>query len=369
MASTEQPEPPTQSGLPGVDGAARPREALVATAVKFLHNPKVRESPLATRKAFLRKKGLTDEEVDLAIQRSGSTEEVLPLSHVGLPHPPYATQLTPAPPSYRWRDYGALTIIMVGIAFGFHQLYKKYILPLIMGSREDKKHLQRMESNIAAMSGTLTQTVIQLQQTLVHIQELLVQQQQKIQELSQELAAAETSSSTNRILDNQTVGELKAEIASLKGLLLSRRQFPSTPAIPKIPSWQIPLKSPSATGLPSVNHTNSSSDISPVSNESANSSPVKDGHQSPQDALGGPDGAHGINGDTCTPPPPDQVRMEVQGEEEKEEDDEEDDVSHVEEEEALSIQSQDRRGGDGQINEQVDKLRRPEGASNDSEVD
>ncbi|XP_054905627.1 peroxisomal membrane protein PEX14 isoform X2 [Poeciliopsis prolifica] len=393
MASTEQPDPPTQSGLPsGDDGTARPREALVATAVKFLQNPKVRESPLATRKAFLKKKGLTDEEVELAIQRSGSTEEVLPLSPVGLQTPPYAAQLTPVPPSYRWRDYGALTIIMVGIAFGFHQLYKakkhtesqptdsdiekcfpclKYILPLIMGSREDKKHLQRMESNIAAMSGTLTQTVTQLQQTLLHMQELLVQQQQKIQELSQELSAAETSSSTNRILDNQTVGELKAEIASLKGLLLSRRQFPSTPAIPKIPSWQIPLKSPSAVGSPSVNHTNSSSDISPVSNESANSSPVKDGHQSPQEALGGPDGAHSMNGDVHTTPPLDQVRMEVQGEEEKKDEDEEDDVSHVEEEEeeALSMQTEDRRGGDGQINEQVDKLRRPEGASNESEVD
>lgn len=373
MASTEQPDPPTQTGLPpGDDGTPRPREALVATAVKFLQNPKVRESPLATRKAFLKKKGLTDEEVELAIQRSGSTEEVFPLSPVGLPHPSYATQLTPAPPTgYRWRDYGALTIIMVGIAFGFHQLYKKYILPLIMGSREDKKHLQRMESNIAAMSGTLTQTVTQLQQTLVHIQELLVQQQQKIQELSQELSTAETSSSTNRILDNQTVGELKAEIASLKGLLLSRRQFPSTPALPKIPSWQIPLKSPSATGPASVNHNNSSSDISPVSNESTNPSPVKDGHPSPQDALGEPDGAHNINGVTCTTPPLDQVRMEVQGEEEKEErEDEEDDVSRVEEEdEVLSMQTEDRRGGDGQINEQVDKLRRPEGASNESEVD
>lgn len=66
----------------------------------------------------------------------------------------------------------------------------------------------------------------------------------------------------------------------------------------------------------------------------------------------------------------DQVRMEVQGEEEKKEEDE-DDVSHVEEEEeeSLSMQTEDRRGGDGQINEQVDKLRRPEGASNESEVD
>ncbi|XP_053172957.1 peroxisomal membrane protein PEX14 isoform X2 [Scomber japonicus] len=383
MASTDYPDPPTQPGLPpGDDAAAPPRESLITTAVKFLHNPKVRQSPLATRKAFLKKKGLTDEEVELAIQRSGSTEEVLPLSPLGAPHPLHAVQLATVPHSpagYRWRDYGALTIIMVGIAFGFHQLYKKYILPLIMGSREDKKHLQRMESNIAAMSGTLTQTVSQLQQTLVSLQELLIQQQQRIQELSQELAAAEASSSTNRILDNQTVGELKAEIVSLKGLLLGRKQFPSTPAIPKIPSWQIPLKPASASGSQSANHTNSSSDISPVSNESASSSPVKDGLHSPQDALGGPDGALSINGDTSTVglgatlplDLKDQVRMEVQGEEEKKEEEEEDDVSHVDEEEedGLSIQTEDRRGGDGQINEQVDKLRRPEGASNESEVD
>lgn len=37
----------------------------------------------------------------------------------------------------------------------------------------------------------LLPTVSQLQQTLASVQELLVQQQQKIQELSQELAAAE----------------------------------------------------------------------------------------------------------------------------------------------------------------------------------
>lgn len=64
----------------------------------------------------------------------------------------------------------------------------------------------------------------------------------------------------------------------------------------------------------------------------------------------------------------DQVRMEVQGEEEKKEDEEED-VSNQKEEEELSMQTENRRGGDGQINEQVDKLRRPEGASNESEVD
>uniref|UniRef100_A0A8C6S896 Peroxisomal membrane protein PEX14 n=1 Tax=Neogobius melanostomus TaxID=47308 RepID=A0A8C6S896_9GOBI len=315
----------------------------ITTAVKFLQNPKVRQSPLATRRAFLKKKGLTDVEVELALQRSGCTEEVLPLSPVGPLYPVPPAHLVPGPPStrsYRWRDYGALTVIMVGIAFGFHQLYKKYILPLIMGSREDKKHLQRMENNIATMSGTLTQTVAQLQQTLAQVQELLIQQQNKIQELSQELSAAEASSSSARILDGQTVGELKAEIASLKGLLLSRNQFPS---IPKIPSWQVPLKPPATSP---VNHTSSSSssDISPVSTESASASPSKDPTlPASQDTAG------------------------VQGEEENTEED----LNHREDEEVegLSLQTEDRRGGDGQINEPVDKLRRPEGASNESEVD
>lgn len=104
---------------------------------------------------------------------------------------------------------------------------------------------------------------------------------------------------------------------------------------------------------------------------------MKDSQQSPQDALGGPDRAHGINGEAGTGDLSsslpldlkDQVRMEVQGEEEQKK--EEKDVNHVEDEEedGLSMQTEDRRGGDGQINEQVEKLRRPEGASNENEVD
>ncbi|XP_064156915.1 peroxisomal membrane protein PEX14 isoform X1 [Anguilla rostrata] len=397
MASSEQPEQQTQTGSP-IREDASPREPLIATAVKFLQNPKVRQSPMATRRAFLKKKGLTDEEVELAIQRSGSTEEPLALAPVGPPHILHPPQLAPvpySPPGYRWRDYGALAIIMTGMALGFHHLYRKYILPLIAGSREDARKLQRMEGHMAEMSGALTQTVTQLQVTLASVQELLVQQQQRIQELSQELASSgQASSAAGRMLESQALSELKAEMVSLKGLLLSRRQFPASPSVPKIPSWQIPLKPPALSNPPSVNHNNnSSSDISPVSNESASPSPVREGH-SPQSSLsGGLSGPHSLNGGEAGggglgPALPldlkDQVRMEVQGEEEKkeeveeeeeeedeeeEDEDEDDDVSHVDEEEHLSVQTEDRRGGDGQINEHVDKLRRPEGAANESEVD
>ncbi|XP_066493400.1 peroxisomal membrane protein PEX14 isoform X2 [Tiliqua scincoides] len=326
--------------------------------------------------------GLTDEEIDLAFQQVGTAKDEPQ-------HQSLSTQLVPAqpphlapysPPGSRWRDYGALAIIMAGIAFGFHQLYKKYLLPLIMGGKEDRKQLQRIESNISEMSGSVTQTVTQLQTTIASVQELLIQQQQKIQELTQELAASKATTSTNWILESQNINELKSEIYSLKGLLLNRRQFPPSPSAPKIPSWQIPVKPSSPSNAVTTNH-NTSSDISPVSNESNSSSPVKENH-SPEGSkvschLLGPEEEGEVVIDVKG-----QVRMEVQGEEEKredkgnkeqeaeeEEDEEEDDVSHVDEEECLDVQTEDRRGGDGQINEQVEKLRRPEGASNENEID
>ncbi|XP_054435736.1 peroxisomal membrane protein PEX14 isoform X2 [Pteronotus mesoamericanus] len=343
MASSEQAEQPSQpSSTPGSENAMS-REPLIATAVKFLQNSRVRQSPLVTRRAFLKKKGLTDEEIDVAFQQSGTAAEeppsLGPATQVVPVQPPHLISQPYSPAGSRWRDYSALAIIMAGIAFGFHQLYKKYLLPLIAGGREDRKQLERMEASLSELSGSVAQTVTQLQGTLASVQELLIQQQQKVQELAHELATAKATTSTNWILESQNINELKSEISSLKGLLLNR---------------------PAA-----VNH-HSSSDISPVSNESAASSPVKEGH-SPEGStaayhLLGPqeegEGVVDVKG---------QVRMEVQGEEEKREDEEDEDVSHVDEEDCLGAQREDRRGGDGQINEQVEKLRRPEGASNEHE--
>ncbi|XP_016070119.1 PREDICTED: peroxisomal membrane protein PEX14 isoform X3 [Miniopterus natalensis] len=319
-----------------------PREPLIATAVKFLQNSRVRQSPLATRRAFLKKKGLTDEEIDVAFQQSGTAAEepssLGSATQVVPVQPPHLISQPYSPVGSRWRDYSALAVIMAGIAFGFHHLYKKHLLPLIAGGREDRKQLARMEASLAELSGRVAQTVTQLQVTLASVQELLIQQQQKVQELAHELATAKATTSTNWILESQNINELKSEINSLKGLLLNR---------------------PAA-----VNH-HSSSDISPVSNESTSPSPVKEGH-SPEGStasyhlLGPPEEGEGdvdVKG---------QVRMEVQGEEKS---DDEEDEGHVGGEDRRGVQREDRRGGDGQINEQVDKLRRPEGASNENERD
>ncbi|KAI2515002.1 PEX14 isoform 2, partial [Pan troglodytes] len=155
----EQPSQP--SSTPGSENVL-PREPLIATAVKFLQNSRVRQSPLATRRAFLKKKGLTDEEIDMAFQQSGTAADepssLGPATQVVPVQPPHLISQPYSPAGSRWRDYGALAIIMAGIAFGFHQLYKKYLLPLILGGREDRKQLERMEAGLSELSGSVAQT-------------------------------------------------------------------------------------------------------------------------------------------------------------------------------------------------------------------
>jgi peroxin-14 len=44
----------------------------IGTAVKFLQNPNVQKSSLANQQAFLKRKGLTEEEVRIACERAGA---------------------------------------------------------------------------------------------------------------------------------------------------------------------------------------------------------------------------------------------------------------------------------------------------------
>uniref|UniRef100_A0A2K5CN02 Peroxisomal membrane protein PEX14 n=1 Tax=Aotus nancymaae TaxID=37293 RepID=A0A2K5CN02_AOTNA len=267
MAPSEQAEQSSQpSSAPGSQNVL-PLEPLIARAVKFLQNSR----PTCNPRAFLKKKGLTDKETDMGFQQSGTAaHEPLslgPATQVVHVQPCHLISQPYSPPGSRWRDHGALAIITAGIAFGFHQLYKKYLLPLNLGGREDRKQLERMEAVLSELSGSVAQTVTQFQTTLTSVQQLLILQQQKIQELAQELATAKATTSTSWILEPQNIMELKSEINSLKALLLNQRQFPSSQSAPKIPSWQIPVKPPSPSSPAALNQ-HSSSDISPVSSDS-----------------------------------------------------------------------------------------------------
>lgn len=85
----------------------------MATAVKFLLNPKVRHTTLAHKQTFLAKKGLTDEEIDLACQQAGIYEDV---NHRGVLRTPYCK------PSF-WIKAKDVANMVALISIGSYSLY------------------------------------------------------------------------------------------------------------------------------------------------------------------------------------------------------------------------------------------------------
>ncbi|ESO89797.1 hypothetical protein LOTGIDRAFT_84087, partial [Lottia gigantea] len=211
-----------------------PRENLVSTAVKFLQNPKVQNSPLTQRQLFLEKKGLTKEEIELAIERSGvSTQQndSVPnqTSQILSNYPSQQMQPVPMTRWERVRSYTSTALILAGVAYAGYHLYKTYIRPLLYQTQENNKRLTDLEAKIQEVQSETNESMKQIQESLKSIQFVITQQQ-----------IANSSQTTVKQHDLNTINEIKTEIQSLKGLLLNRRQFPPVPSTsPVLPSWQL----------------------------------------------------------------------------------------------------------------------------------
>ncbi|XP_030835022.1 peroxisomal membrane protein PEX14 [Strongylocentrotus purpuratus] len=232
-----------------------PREKMIETAVKFLLNPQVRSSPMAQKKAFLRKKGVKDAEIELAIDRSGTRQDVAPPANQTPTAPPPQGQVPMAthpgavpqqqmvpymqPPSpsrvTTWRDYAAIAVIISGVSFGVYKLIMKLVSPWLKSRKEEKERMNRLEASIEELNKNVSQAVTAMEKSISTIQGLMEKQEQQLTTLNSEVVSGKALSNGRRSTDTT---EIKSEIMSLKGLLLSRHQFPSTPQRTTIPSWQ-----------------------------------------------------------------------------------------------------------------------------------
>ncbi|XP_046579952.1 LOW QUALITY PROTEIN: peroxisomal membrane protein PEX14-like [Haliotis rubra] len=250
----------TKDVLAPADG---PRENLISTAVKFLQNPKVQQSPLYQRKAFLEKKGLTKEEIDLAVQKAGVTDLVTPPAQpTQYPPGPFQQALAVQPPLQaplpstwvRVKDFTTTALIISSISYAVYRMYQLYIRPWLQGkSAQDDSRMDRLEQQLVELQN-LNQNMVQVQETLKSIQESLTTQQTSLTAISN---TGEGSHTAVKSKDTDLLQDVKTEISSLKGLLLSRRQFPPVPQTsPVLPSWQM---STSSTTLSSSDSSSSQS--------------------------------------------------------------------------------------------------------------
>nr|XP_023029145.1 peroxisomal membrane protein PEX14 isoform X1 [Leptinotarsa decemlineata] len=208
------------------------RDEMVQTAIKFLQNPNVINTPLAQKQKFLQRKGLTDKEIQLACEKSGSYERYEEQNRLPPPLP-----LTPSPASnHFYRNQTQLSIfsrirdviqnvaLFSIAAYLIHKFYMRYIAPFLFGKKK-----KSIEESIEELDKNVKSTVGQLKDEL--------------ESVKVEIGKRNTEEVTSRQFN-----DLKSEISSVKGLLLSRKQFPSVANIPvvppSIPAWQMSSVAP-----------------------------------------------------------------------------------------------------------------------------
>ena len=219
------------------------REELINVAINFLLNPKIKSSPLFQKRQFLAEKGLTRDEIDVAIDRFlvyVSNESSLPFNQNSVNYrqsfPPLYSHAHPPPvtaaalvPSF-WLLTRAITppAILVGSAlYGLYWLYVNYIHPLLYGRIPSsteilKEEIRRISDQLGKLQLDITRIEYSIKSNFDH-----------------ELAMA--SSTGAGAAEIAAIGELKSEIASIKAMILSQDRFPSTPSSSlSIPSWQLP---------------------------------------------------------------------------------------------------------------------------------
>ncbi|XP_045773297.1 peroxisomal membrane protein PEX14 isoform X1 [Maniola jurtina] len=179
----------------------------VTTAIKFLSNPNVQRCTMESKERFLRSKGLTDAEIHRAIEKCAGMLDV----------PSLTSELMMFQHSRRswFRERIVPLIVYGGFIYGCYWFYKNCIRHLLFVEPpkrktslecmdEVRKSLDVMNASISSLRGEM-QTCVK--QTTLKAQ-----------------------------LDN-----LKDDIASVKGILLNRNQFPALKTRtepPSIPAWQ-----------------------------------------------------------------------------------------------------------------------------------
>ncbi|KAJ1502282.1 hypothetical protein HMI55_002973, partial [Coelomomyces lativittatus] len=93
--STSAPAPASVSSTP--TSTSTVRNPLVHSAVQFLVDPKVQTAPWTKRLAFLESKGLTPEEIQMAIETSKTVSSSSSSSSSSSPVPQSSTPTLPAP--------------------------------------------------------------------------------------------------------------------------------------------------------------------------------------------------------------------------------------------------------------------------------
>ncbi|QLL30426.1 hypothetical protein HG536_0A02430 [Torulaspora globosa] len=127
------------------------RKDLFESAVSFLGDASVKEAPLTKKIEFLQSKGLTQEEVELALReaqeksggkRTGTTYRELS----GARHDESVYEAMPPPiPRRDWKDYFVMATATAGLLYGVYEITRRYVIPNLLPDSKSKLEQDKEE--------------------------------------------------------------------------------------------------------------------------------------------------------------------------------------------------------------------------------
>ncbi|CAG8464123.1 18446_t:CDS:2 [Dentiscutata erythropus] len=240
------------------------RQGLVTSAVNFLKDPNVQNSPLKKRVAFLESKGLTSEEIEEALRKAKDDDISTKVSDVQHNQPnatssgqPMIIQPPPVP-RMDWRDYFIAAVLVGGIGYAIIAVTKKYITPLLRLPTADdlerdkqlltnqfttasetldtvKNDIQLVKKSIEEQSSKVRETLESLDKMLKNLKDHEMKKEAELRNLKDDVDTIREL--IPKLLEktkesqSQSLNDLQQELKSLKSLLANRRSL-STDILP-----------------------------------------------------------------------------------------------------------------------------------------
>ncbi|KAL5244453.1 hypothetical protein ACI65C_011863 [Semiaphis heraclei] len=209
------------------------RSSVVAKAVEFLVLESIQKMSAERKINFLRKKGLTDAEIQYSMQKAAmicyenqSLDKQNPLPVLNnSSNASGAVQMSFESQSWYNRLFGPIVFAAAIVYIGY-KLYKKYIENWLFGAKKTP-----LENRLETLELSVQRCIIMLEE------------RDNLLKSSNAYADQQKEFST----------QVHAELMSIKKLLLNRFQFPPAPASSSIPQWQLPKNTQSQVEQKKIN--------------------------------------------------------------------------------------------------------------------
>lgn len=196
---------------------------LINSAVTFLQDPKVADAPIAKRIAFLESKGLTQDQVTIALQKAQQQPSTAPTTASSAPYTPpipyasYQQQAPPPLPQRDWRDWFIMAVVSGGFSWAAYTLAKRYVIPLIQPPTPT--HLEEDKDRVKAQFDQVSEMLSILQSDAAATKEQTTEQARKIDAALQTLDAAVSDMQDKTARRETDIRRLGLEIDQIRELI------------------------------------------------------------------------------------------------------------------------------------------------------